>query len=88
MARLPAEDLWRRHILEGYYAFKLSTDWRSLRKEGMRVLGRRALFTPEEWMASFHERATSKEYRAWLDSVQSRDGVLVSLQKWSYGRAC
>jgi hypothetical protein len=86
MPRLNPEELWRRHILEGYYAFRLSTDWRLLRREGMRILGRRALFTAEEWMAAFHERATSKEYRAWLDKCSiegQRFGIAPEMVVWT-----
>ena len=86
MARLPPEELWRRHILEGYYSFKVSADWRQLRREGMLILGRRALFTNEEWASSFHERAISQEYRAWYHkcSVEGqRFGIAPDMVVWT-----
>jgi hypothetical protein len=86
VARLPPEELWHKHLLECYYTFKLSSDWRLLRKEGLRILGRRVLFTAEEWMASFHERATSKEYRAWYQKCAiegQRFGIAPEAVAWT-----
>ena len=86
MARLPPEELWRKHLLECYYTFKLSSDWRLLRKEGMRILGRRALFTAEEWMKTFPERASSKEYHAWYEKCTiegQRFGIAPEVVAWT-----
>jgi hypothetical protein len=52
----------------------------------MRILGRRALFTAEEWMTSFHDRATSKEYRAWYQKCITegqRFGIAPEVVAWT-----
>ncbi len=87
MARLPPEELWHKHLLERYYAFKLTSDWRLLRKEGLRILSRRALLTAEEWTATFHERASSKEYHAWYEKC-TIEGQRFGLTPWVVAWTC
>ena len=87
MARLPPEELWHKHLLECYYTFKLSSDWRLLRKEGLSILGRRALLTAEEWRTSFHERASSKQYLAWYEKC-TIEGQRFGIAPWVVAMTC
>lgn len=84
---MPPQELWRKHLLERYHAFKLSGDWHLLRKEGLRILGRRALLTAAEWTATFHERASSKEYRAWHEKC-TVEGQRFGLAPWVVAWTC
>ncbi|MDD4924243.1 MAG: hypothetical protein PHF74_05360 [Dehalococcoidales bacterium] len=86
MARLLPEELWRQHLLERYYAFKLSSDWRLLRKEGLRILGRETLLTVEQWWASGKSQS-SKEYHAWYEKCRI-EGQRFGLLPWVVEMTC
>jgi hypothetical protein len=71
MSKIAPEERWRKHVTERYEAFKLSGELRKLRAEGLKILKRTKLYTPEEWNVTFHERAYSQEFRAWYDKCKN-----------------
>ena len=53
-------------MLERFVAFKNSSEFHRLRKEGLKalghILGRRKLLSNNEWIMSSHKRISSDEY--------------------------
>ena len=77
--RTPAER-WKTYVEEGYRAFLASKQFRVLRREGLKVLGRTRLYTPEEWNVAggTRSRANNLGYRAFVgrcDTVGAQFGI-------------
>lgn len=86
MARLLPEELWQKHLLERYLAFKLTGDWLLLREEGLRILGRSELLDAQEWWAS-SKNQTSKEYFTWYEKCRI-EGQRFGLSPWVVEMTC
>jgi len=66
MSKLAPEELWRRHTLERYEAFRQSGNLEELSKEGLEACGREEPFTTLEWAkSSMRERYLSARYMEW-----------------------
>lgn len=78
MGRLPSTELWRRHTLERFIAFKQSGELERLRRKGLAICGRKKRFTGGEWFKSFGRRYSSPEYLEWYhecETVAQRFGL-------------
>ncbi|MFC1904785.1 hypothetical protein ACFLXT_03365 [Chloroflexota bacterium] len=88
MSKLAPEDLWRRHTLERFEAFKQSGKLEELRKEGLAACGRKKRFTSLEWFKSpMRKRYSSPRYMEWYhkcEAVAQRFG----LAPWTVVSAC
>ena len=88
MSKLAPEELWRRHTLERYEAFKQSGKLKELRKEGLAACGRKKRFTSLEWAKSpMRERYSSPRYMEWhhkCENVAQKFGLAV----WTVVSAC
>jgi len=88
MTRLAPEELWRRHTLERFEAFRQSGELEQLRKEGLAACGRRKRYTSLEWAKSpMRERYSSPRYMEWhhkCESVAQKFGLAV----WTVVSAC
>lgn len=87
MAKVSPEKRWRRLILERFTALELSGELKKLQAEGLAILKRKKLFTPEEWWQTFSQRAHSQEYRAWYDKCKTL-GERFGLAQWTVSMAC
>lgn len=65
MAKLSPVDRWKRHILEQIKALRLSGELKRLRPRGLSSLGRKKMYTFQEWWDDFGRRATSPTYLKW-----------------------
>jgi hypothetical protein len=66
MGKMAPEELWRRHTLERFEAFRQSGELEKLRKEGLAASGRKKRFTALEWARSpMRERYSSPLYMEW-----------------------
>ncbi len=65
MAKLSPADRWKRHILEQIKALRLSGELKRLRAKGLASLGRKKMYTFQEWWNDFGRRATSPTYLKW-----------------------
>jgi hypothetical protein len=87
MGKTQPEDRWRSHILELFTAFKYSDDFETLRRKGLHSVGRRKLFTTEEWVHSFRERVSNPEFMKWVEECEGV-GRKYGLTTWTIGMAC
>lgn len=71
MGRLSPEELWRRHTIERFIAFKQSGELKRLHRKGLATCGRKKGFTGNEWFESFHKRYPSPEYQAWHNECEA-----------------
>jgi hypothetical protein len=65
MTKLSPADHWKRHILEQIKALRFSGELRRLRPKGLASLGRKKMYTFQEWWDDFGRRATSPTYLKW-----------------------
>ncbi len=65
MAKLSPAARWNRHILEQIKALRFSGELRRLRPKGLASLGRKKMYTFQEWWNDFGKRATSSIYLKW-----------------------
>ena len=65
MTKLSPADRWKRHILEQIKALRFSGELRKLRHKGLVAIGRKKMYTFQEWWDDFHRRATSPTYLKW-----------------------
>lgn len=65
MAKLLPADRWKMHILEQIKALRLSDELRGLRARGLASLGRKKMYSFQEWWDDFGRRATSPTYLKW-----------------------
>ncbi len=66
MGKLAPEELWRRHTLERFEAFRQSGELKKLRNEGLAAIGRKKRFTTYEWATSpMSQRYLSTQYMEW-----------------------
>lgn len=88
MGRSASEELWRKHTLERFAAFRQFDELEHLRKEGLAACGRKKRFTPLEWAKSpMRERYSSPRYMEWrhkCELVAQRFGLAV----WTVVCAC
>lgn len=88
MSKLAPKELWRRHILERYEAFRQSGYLEELSKEGLEACGREERFTTLEWAKSpMRERYLSARYMEWhhkCETVAQKFGLAV----WTVICAC
>lgn len=70
MAKVAPRQRWERHIIERIKALRLSGELKPLRRKGLKVLGRKSLYTTDEWRATFSERSHSKDYMAWYKECE------------------
>jgi hypothetical protein len=88
MAKLTPHERWKKHVLERFTAFELSSDFQSLRAEGMTILGRTALFTADEWgHPDWRKKRLLPEYRKWCDKCWEVGGKF-GLASWTVTMAC
>ena len=71
MAKLSPADRWKTHILEQIKALRLSDDLRGLRARGLTSLGRKRMYSFQEWWDDFGRRATSPTYRRWYEECSN-----------------
>lgn len=72
MSKLAPEELWRRHTLERFEAFRQSGKLKKLRKEGLAACGRKKRFTSLEWAKSpMRERYLSSRYMEWYHKCET-----------------
>jgi len=72
MSKLPPEELWRKHTLEHFEAFRHSGVLKKLRKEGLAACGRKKRFTGLEWAkSSMRERYLSPRYMEWYHKCET-----------------
>ena len=87
MGKLAPEERWCRHIEERLTALIISPKFEELKKEGLRILGRRSPYSPEEWATTWRERADSSEYLGWhLRCLEV--GRQLGLVHWVVEMAC
>lgn len=88
MGKLAPQELWRRHTLERFEAFRLSGELESLQKEGLAACGRKKQFTSLEWAKSpMRKRYSSPRYMEWYhkcETVAQKFG----LANWTVVCAC
>ena len=88
MSKLAPEELWRKHTLERFEAFRQSGALKKLRKEGLAACGRKKRFTSLEWAkSSMRERYLSSRYMEWYhkcETVAQKFG----LANWTVVCAC
>jgi hypothetical protein len=81
MGKVSPEELWRRHTLERFEAFRHSGELEKLRKEGLAACGRKKRFTSLEWAKSpMRERYSSPRYMKWhheCEAVAQKYGLAV-----------
>ena len=70
MSKISPQERWWKYVMERYAALKLSGEVKKLRTEGLKILKRDKLFTPEEWNKTFTQRASSEEYRVWYEKCR------------------
>lgn len=87
MGRLPSEELWRKHTVERFIAFKQSGELRRLHKKGLSIYGRKKRFTGKEWFDSFHKRYSSPAYLEWYNECEAV-GHKFGLASWTVVCAC
>lgn len=88
MSKLAPDELWRRHTLERFEAFRQSGKLEKLQKEGLAACGRKKRFTGQEWATSpMCERYLSPRYMNWhheCEEVAQKYGLAV----WTVVSAC
>jgi hypothetical protein len=87
MGKRTPEQRWRDQVQERYIAFTVSGERERLRREGLDLLGRAELLTPEEWWQQLGEVYASVSYRAWWQQCQSV-GERFGLAPWAVEMAC
>lgn len=87
MAKLQPEERWRIHVRERFIALEQSGGLKALRAEGLAILKRKKLLTPEEWWQTFSQRTSSPDYRAWHDKCRTL-GERFGLAPWTITMAC
>ena len=72
MGKVAPEELWRRHTLERYEAFRQSGELEKLRKEGLTACGRKKRYTSLEWARRpMRERNSSPRSMEWHHKCES-----------------
>ena len=88
MSKLAPEELWRKHTLERFEAFRQSGALEKLRKEGLAACDRKRQFTRLEWAKSpMRKRYLSSRYMEWYhkcETVAQKFG----LANWTVVCAC
>jgi len=82
MSKLAPKELWRRHTLERFEAFKQSGDLKELSEEGLAACGRKKKFTSMEWAKSpMGKRYSSSRYMDWYhkcETVAEKFGLAIT----------
>jgi len=78
---------WSRHVIERYMALKISGEWKKLRAKGLRVLGRKKLYTAEEWYSIHLCLTKSKKYMEWYAKCREL-GDRFGLAPWTIEMLC
>ncbi len=65
MGKVSPEKRWQNHMEERFTALKISPEFGKFKNRGLRILGRRRLYSPEEWWDTWADRADSNRYLAW-----------------------
>jgi len=81
------EERWQHHVLELCQAFLASPEFRVLRREGLRSLGRRKLLTPQEWNESFSLRSQNEDFLTFVERCRMV-GEGFGLAAWTVEMAC
>jgi hypothetical protein len=84
--RTPSER-WAAHIRERYIAFKLSPEFKRLRRHGLSAIGRKKLLSAGEWWQSSPDWPRSDEYLKWHDECK-QVGEKFGLASWTVEMAC
>lgn len=88
MAKSAPEELWQKHIVERLKAFRLSSQFRNLRKEGLAACGRTKRFTALEWATSpMKNRYASPTYMDWYKKC-GEIGKKYGLAQWTVVCVC
>ncbi|MBI4288394.1 MAG: hypothetical protein HY671_08220 [Chloroflexi bacterium] len=87
MGKISPGERWRKHVLERFTALQQSGEIERLRVEGLAILDRSELLSPEEWTQTFHQRWNSPEYRGWHDKC-SKVGERFGLAPWAVTMEC
>jgi hypothetical protein len=88
MSRLAPEELWRKHTLEHFEAFRQSGALEKLRKEGLAACGRKKQFTSLEWAKSpMRKRYLSSRYMEWYHKCETV-AQKFELANWTVICAC
>ena len=87
MGRLAPEELWRRHTIKRFVAFKQSGELDRLRKKGLSICGRKKRYSPEEWFHSFSRRYSLPGYREFAMECAAV-GERFGLASWTVYCAC
>ena len=87
MAKLAPDERWQKHIAERTDALRISRDFKRLRREGLKLLGRRLLLTEQEWLPAWKGVAGKDEYLLWHQDC-ARVGERFGLAPWTVEMAC
>jgi len=87
MAKLLPIDRWKRHVLEQIKALRLSGELKRLRPKGLASLGRKKMYTFQEWWDDFGRRATSPTYLKWYQECSTLAEIF-ELAPWVVSNLC
>ena len=87
MGKLRPEERWAEHVKERLIAFKVSKDFRRLRRKGLSIIGRNKVLTALEYWKGWSQWLSLPEYREWRDEC-ARLGERFGLGVWTVEALC
>lgn len=87
MGKLRPEERWAEHVKERLIAFKVSKDFRRLRRKGLSIIGRNKVLTALEYWKGWSQWLSLPEYREWRDEC-ARLGERFGLGVWIVEALC
>lgn len=88
MPKRHPEERWRDYVLEGYRALVASNEFKQLRRNGLKTIGRERLLADHEWGELLQSGLTgSPEYRSFREEC-SRLAKQYGLAQWTVEAVC